>query len=176
MRRSAYEIRAKALIGPSYLSDSVVVGTSGGESNALSNPNSMSARWPSPTQERAATVSSLTDASLAHLCCRPRRSGSVVQANAPVVCRACRSVHSHFYPTHCFAAHPELLRVFNQGTRPPASKAGPSGSVVAYAVQLIDPEAPSFDHVMHRIGTSTSPMDSPEHTRSSSRSICSHPW
>ena len=51
-----------------------------------------------------------------------------------------------------FAAHPELLRVFNQGNQATGEQSKAlAGSVVAYAVQLIDPEAPSFDHVMRRI-------------------------
>ena len=51
-----------------------------------------------------------------------------------------------------FAAHPELLRVFNQGNQATGEQSKAlAGSVVAYAVQLIDPKAPSFDHVMRRI-------------------------
>src|SRR4029450_4201573 len=51
-----------------------------------------------------------------------------------------------------FNAHPELLRVFNQGNQATGEQSKAlAGSVVAYAVQLIDPEAPSFEHVMHRI-------------------------
>ena len=51
-----------------------------------------------------------------------------------------------------FAAHPELLGFSIRETRPLASRVGAlAGSVVAYAVQLIDPNAPSFAHVMRRI-------------------------
>ena len=51
-----------------------------------------------------------------------------------------------------FAAYPELLRVFNQGNQATGEQARAiAGSVVAYAFQLIDPTAPSFDHVMRRI-------------------------
>jgi nitric oxide dioxygenase len=51
-----------------------------------------------------------------------------------------------------FAAHPELLRVFNQGNQATGEQSKAlAGSVVAYAVQLIDPNAPSFAHVMRRI-------------------------
>lgn len=51
-----------------------------------------------------------------------------------------------------FAAHPELMRVFNKanqaiGEQPKALAA----SVVAYAVNLIDPEAPDFAPIMQRI-------------------------
>jgi nitric oxide dioxygenase len=60
-------------------------------------------------------------------------------------------ITANFYP-RMFAAHPELLRVFNQGNQATGEQSKAlAGSVVAYAVQLIDPEAPSFDHVMHRI-------------------------
>jgi nitric oxide dioxygenase len=56
-----------------------------------------------------------------------------------------------FYP-RMFAAHPELLRIFNQGNQATGEQSRAlAGSVVAYAVQLIDPQAPSFDHVMKRI-------------------------
>ena len=51
-----------------------------------------------------------------------------------------------------FAEHPELLRVFNQGNQATGEQSRAlAASVVAYAVQLIDPDAPSFDHVMRRI-------------------------
>ncbi len=51
-----------------------------------------------------------------------------------------------------FAAHPELMRVFNKanqaiGEQPKALAA----SVVAYAVNLIDPNAPDFTPVMQRV-------------------------
>ena len=51
-----------------------------------------------------------------------------------------------------FAEHPELLRVFNQGNQATGEQSRAlAASVVAYAVQLIDPTAPSFEHVMQRI-------------------------
>ena len=76
---------------------------------------------------------------------------SVVQATAPVVAAHADEITAHFYP-RMFAAHPELLRIFNQGNQATGEQSKAlAGSVVAYAVQLIDPEAPSFDHVMHRI-------------------------
>jgi nitric oxide dioxygenase len=51
-----------------------------------------------------------------------------------------------------FEDHPELLRVFNQGNQATGEQSRAlAASVVAYAVQLIDPDAPSFDRVMHRI-------------------------
>ena len=51
-----------------------------------------------------------------------------------------------------FNAHPELLRVFNQGNQATGEQSKAlAGSVVAYAVHLIDLVAPSFGHVMRRI-------------------------
>jgi nitric oxide dioxygenase len=79
------------------------------------------------------------------------KSLGVVQATAAVVAAYADEITAHFYP-RMFAAHPELLRVFNQGNQATGEQSKAlAGSVVAYAVQLIDPEAPSFDHVMRRI-------------------------
>ena len=79
------------------------------------------------------------------------QSLSVVQATAAVVAAHADAITARFYP-RMFAAHPELLRVFNQGNQATGEQSKAlAGSVVAYAVQLIDPEAPSFDHVMRRI-------------------------
>ena len=79
------------------------------------------------------------------------QSLGVVQATAPVVAAHADEITAHFYP-RMFAAHPELLRVFNQGNQATGEQSKAlAGSVVAYAVQLIDPKAPSFDHVMRRI-------------------------
>lgn len=79
------------------------------------------------------------------------KSLGVVQATAAVVAAHADEITAHFYP-RMFAAHPELLRVFNQGNQATGEQSKAlAGSVVAYAVQLIDPEAPSFDHVMRRI-------------------------
>jgi nitric oxide dioxygenase len=94
-------------------------------------------------------VSSLTDASNPSLL--SPEALSVVQATASVVAANADQITAHFYP-RMFAAHPELLRVFNQGNQATGEQSKAlAGSVVAYAVQLIDPEAPSFDHVMRRI-------------------------
>jgi nitric oxide dioxygenase len=94
-------------------------------------------------------VSSLTDSSSPSLL--SPEALSVVQATAPVVAAHADQITAHFYP-RMFAAHPELLRVFNQGNQATGEQSKAlAGSVVAYAVQLIDPEAPSFDHVMRRI-------------------------
>ena len=60
-------------------------------------------------------------------------------------------ITTRFYP-RMFAEHPELLRVFNKGNQATGEQSRAlAGSVVAYAVQLIDPDAPSFDPVMRRI-------------------------
>ena len=44
------------------------------------------------------------------------KSLGVVQATAPVVAAHADEITAHFYP-RMFAAHPELLRVFNQGNQ-----------------------------------------------------------
>jgi nitric oxide dioxygenase len=94
-------------------------------------------------------VSSLTDASSSSLL--SPEALSLVQATAPVVAANADQITAHFYP-RMFNAHPELLRVFNQGNQATGEQSKAlAGSVVAYAVQLINPSAPSFDHVMRRI-------------------------
>src|SRR6185369_12153571 len=93
--------------------------------------------------------SSLADASNPSLL-SPESLG-VVEATAPVVAAHADEITAHFYP-RMFAAHPELLLVFNQGNQATGEQSKAlAGSVVAYAVQLIDPKAPPFDHVMRRI-------------------------
>ncbi|WP_018603132.1 globin domain-containing protein [Mycobacterium sp. 155] len=75
----------------------------------------------------------------------------VVRATASVVAANADAITARFYP-RMFEAHPELLRLFNQGNQATGDQSKAlAGSVVAYAVQLIDPDAPSFDHVMRRI-------------------------
>ncbi|MCE1178552.1 MAG: globin domain-containing protein [Micrococcales bacterium] len=78
-------------------------------------------------------------------------SEAVVKATAGVVAEHAEQITKTFYPD-MFAAHPELMRVFNKanqaiGEQPKALAA----SVVAYAVNLIDPDAPDFTPVMERI-------------------------
>lgn len=78
-------------------------------------------------------------------------SEQIVAATAGVVAEHAEQITSVFYPD-MFAAHPELMRVFNKanqaiGEQPQALAA----SVVAFAVQLVDPEAPDFTPVMQRI-------------------------
>jgi len=79
------------------------------------------------------------------------RSEAVVKATAGVVAEHAEQITARFYP-RMFGEHPELLRVFNQGNQATGEQSRAlAASVVAYAVQLIDPDAPSFDHVMKRI-------------------------
>src|SRR4051812_36174315 len=79
------------------------------------------------------------------------RSAAVVRATAGVVAAHAEEITARFYP-RMFAEHPELLRVFNQGNQATGEQSRAlAASVVAYAVQLIDPTAPSFSHVMTRI-------------------------
>lgn len=78
-------------------------------------------------------------------------SEAIVKATAGVVAEHAEQITKTFYPD-MFAAHPELMRVFNKanqaiGEQPKALAA----SVVAYAVNLIDPNAPDFTPVMNRI-------------------------
>ncbi|MFC9443026.1 MULTISPECIES: globin domain-containing protein [Brevibacterium] len=79
------------------------------------------------------------------------RSHEVVVATAGVVAEHADEITSVFYPT-MFEAHPELLGIFNLanqaiGEQPKAL----ASSVVAFAVQLIDPDAPDFTPVLRRI-------------------------
>ena len=78
-------------------------------------------------------------------------SEAIVKATAGVVAENAEAITARFYP-HMFEAHPELMRVFNKanqaiGEQPKALAA----SVVAYAVHLIDPDAPDFSPIMQRI-------------------------
>lgn len=78
-------------------------------------------------------------------------SEEVVKATAGVVADIADDATVIFY-RDMFEAHPELLNIFNQanqaiGEQPKALAA----SVVAFAVQLISPDAPNFTPVMQRI-------------------------
>ncbi|MCT1363271.1 globin domain-containing protein [Microbacterium sp. p3-SID337] len=78
-------------------------------------------------------------------------SEAIVRATAGVVASHADEITTLFY-RRMFEAHPELLNVFNrahqaQGDQPKALAA----SVVAFAVHLIDPDAPDFSPVMRRI-------------------------
>ncbi|NLA09382.1 MAG: hemin transporter, partial [Microbacteriaceae bacterium] len=78
-------------------------------------------------------------------------SEAIVRATAGVVAEHAEAIAKVFYPA-MFAAHPQLLNVFNRanqavGEQPKALAA----SVVAFAVHLIDPDAPDFTPIMRRI-------------------------
>src|SRR5690606_24875343 len=78
-------------------------------------------------------------------------SRAIVEATAGLVAEHAEQITTVFYPA-MFEAHPELLNVFNRanqavGEQPKALAA----SVVAFAVQLIAPDAPDFSPVMRRI-------------------------
>jgi len=78
-------------------------------------------------------------------------SKKIVAATAQVVGEHAEQITAVFYP-RMFAEHPELLRVFNQGNQATGEQSRAlAASVVAYAVQLVDPGAPSFAHVLRRI-------------------------
>jgi nitric oxide dioxygenase len=78
-------------------------------------------------------------------------SRAVVAATAGVVADHADQITSAFYP-RMFAERPELLRLFNQGNQATGEQSRAlAASVVAYAVQLLDPAAPSFSHVLRRI-------------------------
>lgn len=78
-------------------------------------------------------------------------SAAVIRATAGVVAEHAEQITARFYP-RMFGAHPELLRVFNKGNQATGEQSRAlAASVVAYAVHLIDPDAPPFDHVLRRI-------------------------
>ena len=78
-------------------------------------------------------------------------SATVIAATAAVVAEHSEQITARCYP-RMFAEHPELLRVFNLANQATGEQSRAlAASVVAYAVQLIDPSAPSFDHVLTRI-------------------------
>ncbi|WP_245851831.1 globin domain-containing protein [Mobilicoccus massiliensis] len=79
------------------------------------------------------------------------QSTEIVKATAGVVAEHAVEITSRFYP-HMFDAHPELLGVFNRADQELGEQAQAlAASVVAYAVHLIDPDAPSFEPVLQRI-------------------------
>jgi nitric oxide dioxygenase len=80
-----------------------------------------------------------------------RQAEAVVRATAGVVAENAVAITSRFYPS-MFEAHPELLNIFNRGNQANGEqRQALASAVVAYAVQLIDPDAPSFRPVMQRI-------------------------
>jgi nitric oxide dioxygenase len=79
------------------------------------------------------------------------RSAAVIAATAAVVAEHAEQVTARFYP-RMLTERPELLQVFNLANQATGEQSRAlAASVVAYAVQLIDPDAPSFHHVMTRI-------------------------
>lgn len=78
-------------------------------------------------------------------------STAIVKATAGVVAENSVEITTRFYP-HMFAAHPELMRVFNKANQAIGEQSRAlAASVVAYAVSLIDPDASDFGPVMRRI-------------------------
>ncbi len=78
-------------------------------------------------------------------------SSAVVRATAAVVAEHADQITARFYP-RMFADQPDLLRLFNQGNQATGEQSRAlAASVVAYAVQLVDPAAPPFGHVLRRI-------------------------
>jgi nitric oxide dioxygenase len=76
---------------------------------------------------------------------------AVVSVTAAVVAEHAEQITARFYP-RMFDEHPELLKVFNLGNQATGEQSRAlAASVVAYAVHLIDPTAPSFAHVLRRI-------------------------
>ncbi|WP_104523653.1 globin domain-containing protein [Blastococcus atacamensis] len=79
------------------------------------------------------------------------QSAAVVRATAGVVAEHAGAITAVFYP-RMLAQHPELRNVFNAGNQTNGEQSRAlAASIVAYAVQLIDPEAPSFTPVLERI-------------------------
>ncbi|SDP47154.1 nitric oxide dioxygenase [Nakamurella panacisegetis] len=78
-------------------------------------------------------------------------SSETVRATAGVVAENGDQITALFYAS-MLADHPELLRLFNKGNQATGEQPRAlAASVVAYAGSLIDPDAPSFHHVMQRI-------------------------
>lgn len=79
------------------------------------------------------------------------RSRAVIEATATVVAEHAEAITARFYP-RMLGEHPELLRVFNLGNQATGEQSRAlAASVVAYAIALVDPSAPPFDHVIRRI-------------------------
>ncbi len=79
------------------------------------------------------------------------QSETVIKATAAVVAEHAVEITSRFYPS-MFEAHPELLSLFNMGNQANGEqRQALASAVVAYATQLVDPDAPSFRPVMERI-------------------------
>ena len=80
-----------------------------------------------------------------------KESAAVVAATAGVVAANAEQITAVFYPD-LLDTHPELLSVFNLGNQATGEqRKALAASVVAYAVQLIDPDAPPFGPILQRI-------------------------
>ncbi|NUT50629.1 MAG: hemin transporter [Saccharothrix sp.] len=80
-------------------------------------------------------------------------SAEVVRATLPVVRDHAVRITGEFYPS-MFAAHPELLDLFNQGNQASGQqRVALASAVVAFAGHLLDPDADakSFDAIAERI-------------------------
>ncbi|WP_163554261.1 globin domain-containing protein [Candidatus Frankia alpina] len=79
------------------------------------------------------------------------RSAAVVGATAGVVAEHAVEITAVFYP-RMFAAHPELVNLFNQGNQATgAQRQALAAAVVAYAGHLLDGSQTSFAPVLRRI-------------------------
>ncbi len=109
-------------------------------SSTTTSPADVRPSGPAPTSGSTAPTRLLSAA-----------SREIVSATASVVAEHAEAITAVFYPK-MFAENPDLLRVFNQGNQATGEQSRAlAASVVAYAVHLLDPQAPSFDHVMRRI-------------------------
>ncbi|GAA0248958.1 FAD-binding oxidoreductase [Saccharothrix mutabilis subsp. mutabilis] len=78
-------------------------------------------------------------------------STDIVRATLPVVRDHAVEITSAFYPS-MFAAHPELLDLFNQGNQADGrQRVALASAVVAFAEHLLDPDATPFDAIAERI-------------------------
>ncbi|MFD7659364.1 globin domain-containing protein [Actinosynnema sp. NPDC059797] len=78
-------------------------------------------------------------------------SAEVVRATLPVVRDHAVEITGEFYPA-MFAAHPELLDLFNQGNQAGGQqRVALASAVVAFAGHLLDADAGSFDPIAERI-------------------------
>ncbi|MET8765144.1 globin domain-containing protein [Lentzea sp. NPDC004782] len=79
-------------------------------------------------------------------------SAAVVRATLPVVRDHATEITAEFYPS-MFAAHPELLNLFNQGNQASGKQqVALAAAVVAYAQHLLDgtPFGPIADRIAHK--------------------------
>lgn len=84
-------------------------------------------------------------------CLLSATSEAIVRATAGVVAEHAEQITARFYP-RMFAERPDLLRVFNSGNQATGEQSRAlAASVVAYALHLIDLDAPPFGHVLTRI-------------------------